>query len=332
MGDYFSSGNLIRLITKWKFHLAVIVIVAALASTFFSGEMFIRPKYRSTAVLYPTNLNPYGDESPTEQMLQLLQSNDIRNHIFKKFELAKHYGIDTNYRGYYSMLVAEFSENVSIRKTEYESVKIDVMDTHADTACSIVKEYIRALDLKARELQREKFKEVADLYGQLLVQKQAEIDTMEARLKELRVTYGILHYEAQSKELTKRYLQSFKGGDKAGMNDVVTMIRNLEEKGGEFIALESNLKKERIAFNNIKVQYEENLKHLNKELTYSSTVVRPVPADRKSYPVRWILVTIYTAATFFLALIVIAYIDRKKQGTAKAEGRKEEVYELQEVS
>jgi hypothetical protein len=331
MGDYFSSGNLIRLITKWKFHLAVIVIVAALASAFFSGEMFIRPKYRSTAVLYPTNLNPYGDESPTEQMLQLLQSNDIRNHIFKKFGMAKHYGIDTNYRGYYSMLVAEFNENVSIRKTEYESVKIDVMDTHADTACAIVKEYILALDLKARELQREKFKEVADLYGKLLLEKKAEIDTMEARLKELRVTYGILHYEAQAKELTKKYLNS-KGGDKAGANDVIAMIRNLEEKGGEFVAIESNLKKERIAYNNIKGQYEENLKHLNKELTYSSTVVRPVPADKKSYPVRWIIVAIYTAATFFLALIVIAYIDRKKQGAVKTEGRKEEVYELQEVS
>lgn len=331
MGDYFSSGNLIRLISRWKFHLVVIIVIAAAASAFFSGEMFIRPKFRSTAVLYPTNLNPYGDESPTEQMLQLLQSNDIRNHIFEKFGMARHYGIDTNYRGYYSMLVGDFNENVSVRKTEYESVKIDVLDTDADTACAIVKEYIAALDMKARELQREKFKEVADLYAKLLLEKKAEIDTMEARLKELRVTYGILHYEAQAKELTKKYLNS-KGGDKAGANDVVTMIRNLEEKGGEFVALESNLKKERIAYNNIKGQYEENLKHFNKELTYSSLVVRPVPADKKSYPVRWIIVSAYTAATFFLALIVIAFIDRKKQGAAKAEGRKEEVYELQEVN
>ena len=50
---------------------------------------------------------------------------------------------------------------------------------------------------------------------------------------------------------------------------------------------------------------------LNKELTYSNVVSQPVPANKKSYPVRWLIVLIATVSSLFFALVVIGYIDRK---------------------
>ena len=332
--DYFTSGGFIRLLFRWKFHLAVILIIAAGASVLFSSEWFITPRFKSTAVIYPSNLIPYGSETPTEQMLQLLQASDIRDNIIAKYDLAKHYNIDTARAGAKSALIAEFRDNVIIRKTEYESVKIEVWDVNPETAASIAKDMIHFLNMKARTLQRQKSAEVVTMYEQQLKAKQAELDTIDAQLKELRVKYGLLDYESQVKELTKKYLATAKTGDKASLSEVDLMMRNLEEKGGEFVALEDLAKRNRKAYNEIKILYETASRDVTKELTYSNIVEAPVPADKKSYPVRWLIVLGVTSATFMLALIVLAFVDRKKNNNrtagTNANGQPAEIFELEE--
>ncbi|MDZ7778316.1 MAG: hypothetical protein U5L09_23200 [Bacteroidales bacterium] len=57
----------------------------------FSSAMLITPKYNSRAVIYPSNVAPYSDESETEQLLQWLQSRDIKDSMIRRFELGKHY-------------------------------------------------------------------------------------------------------------------------------------------------------------------------------------------------------------------------------------------------
>lgn len=330
--DYFVSGGLIRLISRWKIHLAVVLVIAAGASILFSGEWFITPRYKSTAVLYPANLTPYGSETPTEQMLQLFQSNDIRNSIIAKYRLAEHYHIDTTKNGYQSQLIAEFQDNVVVRKTEYESVKIEVWDVNPDTAANIARDMLHFFDMKARTLQRGKSAEVVELYKNQLLAKRMELDTMEARLKEFRVKYGLLDYEAQSKELTKKYLQTARTGDKAALAEIDMMLKNLEEKGGEFIALEDLTKRCRKSYNEIKILYEEALRDLTKELTYSNVVETPVPADRKSYPVRWVIVLGCTTGTFLVSLIVLTFIDRRSTSRTTVPGgsKASEIFELEE--
>lgn len=323
------SGSLLKLILRWKYHLAVIVMAAAVASFVFSSEWFIRPRFKSTAVLYPSNLIPYGSETPTEQMLQLLQSNDIRNNIIQKYHLAQHYRIDTTSKGAYTRMMAEVDDNITVRKTEFESVKIEVWDTDADTAAMIARDMIAFLDLKARNLQREKSLEVVRIFRTQLDVKQAEMDSLELQLKELRVKYGLLDYEAQAKEITKRYMDAVRSGNKAAISELDVMMRNLEEKGGEFVSLEDRVKKSRKVFNDIKVEYENAVKDVSKELTYSNIIVRPVPADKKSYPVRWILVSVYTASTFFLSLVLFALFDSRRLAKVKKDV-KAEIYELEE--
>ena len=312
--------------------MAVIVIAAAAGSVLFSSEMFITPRYKSIAVLYPSNLIPYGSETPTEQMLQLLQSNDIRNQIITKYKLADHYGIDTTRRGYASALIAEFEDNVIVRKTEYESVKIEVMDKDPVIAAKLAKDMIHFLDLMARSLQREKSTEVVAIFEKQMRSKKVELDTMEAQLKELRVKYGLLDYEAQTKELTKKYLATARTGDKASLNEIDLMLRNLEEKGGEFLALEDLAKRSRKVYNDLKVKYEDALKDVSKELTYSNIVEAPAVSDKKAYPVRWVIVVGFTSATFLLAIIVLAMVDRKqgarRNGTSS--GNPAEIFELEE--
>jgi hypothetical protein len=72
---------------RWR-TFALVALMAVILSSIFSGERFITPKYRSSAIVYPVNLAPYSTETRTDQLLQLLESNSIRDSLVKKFDLV----------------------------------------------------------------------------------------------------------------------------------------------------------------------------------------------------------------------------------------------------
>src|SRR5258706_14475469 len=89
MENNFRSTGLLVLLWKWRVHLLVILFLSGTGAFIFSGPQLIKPMYSSEAILYPSNLIPYSTESPTAQMLQLLQSSEIRDSIIAQLDLMK---------------------------------------------------------------------------------------------------------------------------------------------------------------------------------------------------------------------------------------------------
>ena len=154
MEDYFNSKDIISLIIKWKYHLLAIAVAAVILSAFFSGPIFITPLFKSYAVMYPSNVSPYSTENETEQMIQIMQSKDIRDSIIRKFDLAKHWKIDPNYEYYTSTMLYEWSEKVKISKTPYEAVTLEVWDRDPKVANGMVNAMMDYYNLKVRSLHR----------------------------------------------------------------------------------------------------------------------------------------------------------------------------------
>lgn len=316
----FSSSDILRIAMKRKFHLLVIVAAGLLLGFVFSGEWFIKPKYKSSAVLYPSNLIPYSMETPTEQLLQLFQSADVRTMMINEFKLPQHYGIDTASKASKTRLFLAYDENVRIRKTEFESVKIDVLDEDPAIACRMVDSLIYFVDLKARMLQREKTSEVVIIFAKQLAVKKTQMDSLESILKTLRVRYGLLDYKAQSKEVTKTYLKLVGGGSRDKLREVDSLSRNLEEKGGDFVTTTELLDKVRNDYAAIKSDYDKAQSDMVKELTYSNVVTKPYAADTKSYPVRWIIMLTFGGTALLLALILFVLLDKSKSDAEPKSG------------
>ncbi len=307
-----STYYFIRVILRWKMQFIIISAAAIVLSVLFSSEWFIKPKYKSSAIIYPSNIIPYSSESPSEQMLQLLESADIRDALVKKYNLAEHYNIDTTENGGISKLVNSYESNVEIRRTQFESIEIKVLDENPGIACSMVNEIVEQLNLKARALQREKTSEVLVIVENQLKHKQVALDSIDKVLKELRIKYQILDYEVQSKEVTKAYLKSLANG-KNKIQDIDAMMRNLEEKGGEYYEAKKTYDTHLGSYNATRLEYDNVLKDLTKELTYTNVVTKPSIADKKSYPVRWLIVTIsFFASNMFLFLMALIFDIRKK--------------------
>lgn len=311
MNSFFNSTGLLNLVMKWKIHISIITVLAIVLSILFSSSLFIDPKYKSFAIIYPSNLIPYSSETPTEQMLQLFKSDEISFALINKFQLAKHYGIDTTDSRYLTELKNEINDNVKVRRTEFESIIVEVYDTDPQRACNMVSEIINLMNLKARSLQRDKTAEVVNIYQGQLIVKQKQIDSIQECLKVLREEYDIYDFNIQLKEYTRAYLNSVNSG-RNGSEVYNKMFENLQKHGGEYMFLGSYLASLAGSYNDIKIEYDKALSDLTKKLTYTNIVTSPQPSNTKAYPTRWLIVVISTLSSLLVTLIVISIIERAR--------------------
>ncbi len=312
MNEYLQSNHhLIKLVVKWKLHFLIVTLVSCAAAIVFSLPFFMPPKYKSFAVIYPSNIIPYSSETPTEQMLQLLESNDVRAAVIRKFNLAMHYGIDTANESGYSKLIHEYESNIEMGRTSVGSIEIKVFDTDPKFACDMVNEIVNGVNLKARSLQREKTKEVVVIRENLMKSKKSQIDSIDNSLQELRIKYQLLDYDIQTKEVTRSFYSALSSGSrKEGLKDIDVMMRNLEEKGGEFYKLKQTFDAMLTSYNATKIEYDQAVSDLTKELTYTNLVSKPFPSDKKSYPIRWIIVVISVLSANLFLIFVIVFADK----------------------
>ena len=312
--------DLLNIIMKWKITLAFTVILSIALSAVFSSSYFIKPKYKSTAVIYPSNLTPYSQESPTEQMIQLFQSDSIFNHVVDYSHLIRHYQLDSISPFLHNELLGIYNDNVSVKKTEYEAVKIEVMDQDPLVACNMINEMVNAFNAFTLKINKAKSQELVKIFGNQMKIKQLQIDSINTALKELGVKFGITDYHAQSRELSKAYYKSLGSGNEKKISDLTNEMRNLEERGGKFHELQEHLNQSTAEYAKLLSQYNTVVNDSQKQLTYTNIVVKPYPSDKKAYPVRWLIVTVATFATLLFSLIVIMIIEGRKGETPTLKG------------
>lgn len=310
MENYFSNKNLLSLIIKWKTHLLIIAVLAGIISVVFSSSFFIKPKYKSFAIVYPVNLGEYSEESETEQMLELLNSGEIRDSIVKNFNLAEHYKIDPNYKYYRTAINAKYSDDISFRKTENEAVKIEVLDTDPELAAKIVNGIIEAYHNKVREMHSVKYKEELDIRIREMARQKAYIDSLVTRMTDLGEAYGLIDVEAQAEGLFTGKGSGTRAFTPNG-EKIQRFMKDMAIHGPEFQRLSLMLEPFLKSYNETYLKYNDAYRELNKKITYSSVVTPPFIADKKSWPKRSVIVFMSVVLTLILTLIIIGVIENR---------------------
>jgi capsular polysaccharide biosynthesis protein len=313
MDNFFNSKNLIDVMVKWKYQLATVAVAAVLLSAFFSSPIFITPLYKSNAVLYPSNIAPYSDENETEQSVQIFQSRDIRDSLVKKFDLARHYGIDSAYEYFESALVWEYSQRIKVNKTPYEAVEVEVWDQDPIMARDIINAMMEFYNTKIRKMHKEKFAEVVVNYQFIIDLKKRELDSLAKTAKDLGVNYGLLDYPMQTREVMRAILSG-----SGRVQEAQRMKKNLEEKGGERELLSGLMIAVSKDYSTLKIDYDRAVLDANRNYTYVNILSKPFVADKKAYPIRWLIVVFSTLAAVFLAILIIGVIERRKFGIVTA--------------
>ena len=305
MDNNFNNLSLVQLVLKWKWHIIIITVVAALCGAIFSSSMFITPLYKSVAVAYPANISPYSDESETEQMLEIINSTSIMDSIVAKYDLWTDYKINKADQFAKTYMINEYRSKVKIGKTPNEAVSITVMDKDPFVACDIAKDILNFYDQKVHNLHTQKVGEVVAMYERQLNEKQRNIDSLKDRLTTISTEFGVTDYSSQAREVTRGYL--------SGSAKATELKNNLETYGAEAVDLRTKIEAEANTYVSTKVDYEQNLRFYYSDLTYSNIVTEPFPADKKAFPVRWVVVALSALGALLLSIVVIFIIENRKR-------------------
>lgn len=316
MNNFFDNQRILDLIWKRKFHFVIVGFIAVFLAAAFSGPRFIKPKYKSTARIYPVNTSVLSDESETEQMLEIVNSNDIRMRMFVAFDLNTVYNIDPDRKSSHAFMVDEYNTNVSASKTEFETVEIKVLDHDPYRASNMCDSIIHFYNQKVREIYRVKEKEMVDILQRGLDRKYHELDSVSNLLTTLRKEQGILDYETQVPEVTRGYMNALATGrgSSSDTKKIKELYDNMSEEGSNANWLESRMDYLILAVDSLSFQYDFYRGEYEKEITYAHIVERPIPDDKKSYPVRWLIVVLSAISAEFLALLVFLVLDYRKEG------------------
>lgn len=173
------------------------------------GVTFLMPKkYRSTAVVYPYNTytkndiisNPqFGYEVETEQLMQLLESANMRDRTIEKFRLYEYYQLDTNQRDWRARLMMKYLNDVSFARSRYLSVVINVTTENPELSARIANFQVSEVDNYRASI----FKENRE---RELSNKEREYRQSEAAMERLRDSiYGI---KTNKRELLYTFIEN----------------------------------------------------------------------------------------------------------------------------
>ncbi len=306
-----SNTKLLRFaLKKWKFLLGIAITSGVLAAV-LSGPKFITPEYTATAAIYPANLGAYADETELQQMQQYLESVAIRSNMINKFDLYEEYEIDSTIKLAKTYINAVYAEHVLYEETRFESIVLTAISSDPVKARDMVKELIVQLNTTIRETEREKYLEIVKITKDLVDEKRNQLDSLELLTKTLSTKYGVLDYVAQSEIVTEGYIQFLLKGKKGEeFDEVKQMYGDLQIYGRYFQNLQEQLFLVNEEYMDRLHDYEEATKNYRKVQTYSIVIKEPQIPDKKSYPIRWLIVLFAVAGSLgftFAMLMILGY-------------------------
>ncbi|MCB2220587.1 MAG: hypothetical protein KQI35_09345 [Bacteroidetes bacterium] len=330
----FDSTNFIIFLYQYRKPLLIVTIAALIASVIFSSPFFITPKFKSSVILYPVSTSSiakallsenssekqdvmqFGEEEQTEQMLQILSSNKIRDRIIEKYDLSDHYEIDPNSSYRKTKLFKTYENNVSFRRTEYMAVKITVLDKDPVVAANMANDIAELLDSTKNAMQKERAIKAYKIVETEYLQQVAFIQAMEDSLTRLR-ELGVHDYESQAEMINQQLAIELAQGNKRGVKALEDKLEILAKYGGPYVSIRDQLEYEKKQLSEIKAKYEEAKVDAEEVLPQKFVVDNAYPAERKSYPIRWIIVLVSTLSAFILGILVLAILDSLTRYTKK---------------
>jgi len=318
------SLDLLVFLYKKRLPVIIITIIGAVASIIVS--LLITPMYKSTVVLYPASsvsvskallsnntkgsLMAFGDEEETEQLLQVLQSNDILDHVVTKFDLIQHYGIDTTSKFMKTELYDAYNGNITFKKTKFQSVQIIVFDEDPKYASEIANEISLYADTVINNLHKGR------AWGALLIV-EYEYKKLNRQIQKISDSLsvlnkmGILDYTQQTTAYTSGLAEGIANGkiSKSGIKYLENKLKSLEKYGHVSLELSKFIEFEQERLSYLKGKWVEAGVEYAQNLSNIYIVEKAVPAEKKAKPVRWLIVSLSTLSSFIFAILFVAFAD-----------------------
>lgn len=325
----YDAFDLIKFAWDKRKILILLSGVAAIISIIVS--LTITPRFESQVTMFPAasvsisknlvetnvissdtkDILTFGEDEDAERLLQVLNSDQIRNHEIWKFDLMNHYRIDTSSKIKYAILNAKFRGNVKFSRTEYSSIRIDVLDEDPQMAADIANDIASYVDSVYFNIKQSRATEAYNTVQEAYNNSTQNIEWLTDSLTKIR-NLGVQDYKSQSEGLNTAYGTAVASGNQKVINMIDDKLKILAKYGGPYVELSDRLEWE--IERNSMLKAKLAAAKVNKENTISNVFIvdKATKSEKKAVPHRSMIVILTTISTFALALLILLIIDNVK--------------------
>ena len=322
----FTNDSVDLLVFLYKKRLPIILITAIGAITAIIISLSMAPMFKSSVTMYPAssasvsrsllsnngkgNMMAFGDEEETEQLLQILQSNDIVNYIVDKYNLVDHYDIDTSSQYMRTSLYKTFNSNISFSKTKLQSISIVVFDEDPKYAADIANDISIYADSVMNKIRKKRAWDALLIVEYEYKKLDKQIQEMSDSLSSLN-KLGVLDYKEQVTSYTSGLAEGVATGkiSKSGIKYLEDKLNDLQKYGHTYNEISTFIEFEQERLSRLKGKWVEAGVEYAQNLSYTFIINEAIPAEKKSKPVRWLIVVMSTIATFVFSILIVAFMD-----------------------
>jgi uncharacterized protein involved in exopolysaccharide biosynthesis len=316
------SGNLLVLLYRWRKPIIIISAAAAIVSAGVS--LLLEEKFKSAVVLFAVPQNSfgeqlleevkkedvlaYGEEEDAERLLQIINSDKIRNRIIEKYDLWTHYNIPRDAKGANTLMNKEYNSNVTSRLTKFMSIEVEVLDKNPERARDMANDIAALTDTVSNQLRNERAMQAFQYAEVSYKNLQEEIKLLEDSMAALR-RLGVYDYITQIEGLNEQYATAINEGRMSQANELKKQMDTLSQYGNVYTKLETMIEStyEREAI--LKKRHELMKIDVESKLPAKFVVDYASRSDKKAYPIRWLIVAMSTASAFVLAFVFLLIWD-----------------------
>jgi hypothetical protein len=261
----------------------------------------LNPNMTSSGALFSEGeSNLFGGSADVDRILSIASSAPLKLYIVNRFNLFKHYKIDSATQQYpiYSVL-KQLDENYTFEKNDKGAVVVTVQDEDRFLSAQMTNEIVNKIDQTNRDLLNENKKKILEIYQVKLKNKEQEVKNLTDTIFMLKQEFN-LYTDIDDLPSQVRSSKGANGSDYDAASERVKVLE--EKKKGAIRELNNNI-----------VQFEQYKASISTDVPTLFILEKAFPAEKKSKPVRWLIVIASTIIAFVLSTLAILLIERFKK-------------------
>jgi uncharacterized protein involved in exopolysaccharide biosynthesis len=182
------------------------------------------------------------------------------------------------------------------------------MDEDPKLAAVIANEIASLLDTVKTRMQHDRASQALAIVEKEFNDFNKYLMAREDTLNRLR-RFGVLDYDAQVERLSEAYGKALLANNQTAVRIIDEKMAVLAQYGGIYTSITQDMEHDREALSRLKTKYEEAKVDATEKIPHKFVVNLAREAEKKSYPVRWLIVVVSTIATFLLAVVAVLLIE-----------------------
>jgi capsule polysaccharide export protein KpsE/RkpR len=236
----------------------------------------------------------------------MLESDNLKTRVIKNFNLQEHYKIKPDDSEKNFKLGNLYRKHISVRKTPYASIEINVLDEVPEKAAEIANGIVQILDSVKTDIQKRVALQALAIIEQQYKNKEAEVNSIKQTMRDLGAK-GVYSFEDQSKALVEL---AGKGGNQAY---IAKQQSSLAQYGSEALSSQETLVLELDKLSELRKKLEQAKVDVSANLSNVFILQQATVAEKKAYPIRWIMVAVAMFGSFVLGCVVLLFTEKIRQ-------------------